>query len=223
LTEPWPKLLEAAVKRPVVNLGVQNAGIDAYLNDPGALTTAANAKVALVQLGCGQNTSNRFYAVHPRRNDRFLKASDALKSLYPEMDFTEVHFTGHLLSRLQSICPDRFSLVVREVQDAWRARMRHLIGQLDGKVVLLWFNAFPLGDGADWLTGRESFLTRAAVQPFAPHVRSIVEVVPEDWRAGSDAMIVPPFEKARAEGLPGAEAHAQAAREIARSIAPLLQ
>ena len=223
LREPWPALLEAAVAQRVVNLGVENAGIDAYLNDPGALATAAKARVSIIQLGCGQNTSNRFYAVHPRRNDRFLKASDALKSLYPEMDFTEVHFTGHLLQRLRSICPDRFALVRQEVQEAWRARMRHLIGQLDGAVVLLWFNPVPLADAGKGSTGGETFLSRKTIQSFSPHVRAIVEVVPANWRAGSDRMVVPPFEAGKAESLPGADAHAQVAGDLARNIMPLLQ
>ena len=131
-----------------VNLGVENAGLDAYLNDAGALSTAANAQLAIIQVSCSYNCSNRFYTVHPRRNDRFLKASSALKSLYPEMDFTEIHFTRHLLARLQSISPERFESVAQEACMAWQSRMRHLIGQMNGKVILLWFDPAPLDKGS---------------------------------------------------------------------------
>ncbi len=33
-----------------------------------------------------QNLSNRFYAVHPRRNDRFLRASTLMKTIFREVD-----------------------------------------------------------------------------------------------------------------------------------------
>jgi len=223
LERPWPTLLEGQVSRIVVNLGIENAGIDAYLNDPGAIVTAAKADVCVVHLACSHNTSNRFYSVHPRRNDRSLKASESLKSLYPEMDFTEVHFTRHLLKRLQAICPDRFDLVAGEARHAWRARMRHLISQMDGAVVLLWFNPTPLMDGNAGLGEGDPFLTRALVQSFAPHVRDIVEVVPPDWRAGHEAMVVPPLEETRAEHLPGPAAHGLLAQVLAKRINALTQ
>lgn len=223
VAKPWTEQLEDQVGHTVVNLGAENAGIDAYLNDPGALVTAANAKVAILQITCSHNTSNRFYSVHPRRNDRFLKASDALKSLYPEMDFTDVHFTRHLLVRLRALCPDRFETVATEVRCAWQARMRHLVAQMQGAVVLLWFDPCPLSEERQPGTMGEPFLTSRTLASLAPHVRETVEIVPEDWRAGFEAMIVPELERARAEHLPGAAVHQQAATALARAIIPALQ
>lgn len=219
VAEPWTQLLETRCAAPVVNLGVENAGIDAYLNDPGALSTAAQAKVVLIQLTGVHNTSNRFYATHPRRNDRFLKASQALISLYPEMDFTEVHFTRHLLARLNGICPDRFAMIAREARMAWQARIKTVIAQMKGKVILLWFAPSGLGDDADCEIGEEPFLTRQTVLGLLPHVHQLIEVVPPEWRGPEESLDVPPFELTRAAHLPGPAAH----RSVAQTLAPVVR
>lgn len=222
LSRPWPTSLEERTGTTVVNLGVENAGIDAYLNDPGALLTAAHAQITVVQLTCTHNTSNRFYSVHPRRNDRFLKASEALKSLYPEMDFTEVHFTRHLLVRLHAICPERFAVVAAEARAAWQARMRTLIAQMNGTVFLLWFAPSTLSEIADDPAGGEPFLTRGAVRPLEPHVHSLIEVVPPQWHAACDEMHVPAMELSRAEHLPGPAAHDAVAAAISSAVEGVL-
>ena len=56
---------------------------------------------------------NRFYAVHPRRNDRFLRPSAKIEALFPEIDFTEFSFNRHMLSALESVSADRFGQVRR--------------------------------------------------------------------------------------------------------------
>lgn len=223
LLRPWTTRLEVQAGCTVVNLGVENAGIDAYLNDPGALATAANATAVILQMTCSHNTSNRFYSVHPRRNDRFLKASESLRSLYPEMDFTDVHFTRHLLARLRTICPDRFEMVAQEARYAWQARMRHLISQMNGRVFLLWFDPSALGESNDFNATGEPFLTWSTITPLVPLVRDVLDVVPADWRAGADSMIVPPLEQSRAEHLPGPDAHEELANVLAQAVIPVLQ
>lgn len=223
VSRPWPQKLEALTGRAVVNLGVENAGIDAYLNDPGALATAASANVVVIQLTGVHNTSNRYYSTHPRRNDRFLRAAPALISLYPEMDFTEVHFTRHLLKRLQLLCRDRFSLVAKEVQTAWQARMRTLVSQMNGEVFLLWFASKAFTDGGEDADAEEPFLTRGLVSPLIPLVRQKIEVVPSIWRGTDEIMEVPPLEQHRAAHLPGAEAHHEVSEAVARAIVPVLQ
>lgn len=223
VARPWTQILESRIGNTVVNLGVENAGIDAYLNDPGALATAANARVAVIQLTGTHNTSNRFYATHPRRNDRFLKASQALTSLYPEMDFTEVHFTRHLLARLHTICPERFEMVAKEVQTAWQSRMRSLVAQMDGEVVLLWFSSKPLSRSSNEGRSDDLFFNREMVDGLAPHVRGLIEVVPKMWRATDEFLLVPPLEVSRAAHLPGATAHEEVAEALAQAIIPALQ
>ena len=70
--------------------------------------------------------------MHPRRNDRFLRASERLQSLYPEVDFTEFHFNRHLLGRLQELSEERFAEIAGELRQAWLARMKHLLTLLRG-------------------------------------------------------------------------------------------
>jgi len=84
----------------VVNLGVLNAGLDVLSSDPAIVAALGQAEAAVLQITSAHNMTNRFYKVHPRRNDRFLKASSVLRTIYPEVDFTEFHFTRHLLSHL---------------------------------------------------------------------------------------------------------------------------
>ena len=207
----------------VINLGVENAGMDAYLYDPGAMCTVAQARIVVIQLCGSHNTSNRYYTVHPRRNDRFLKASNDLKALYPEMDFTEVHFTGHLLTRLRDICPDRFETVVHEVQGAWRARMMHLISQVKGKVVFLWFSPRPLAATRVpmWDEG-DPFLNRDSVEPLISKAAHLVEAVPTHWTSGHDDCALSPLDMTRAGHLPGPDAHQEAAVALAKVLSPMM-
>ena len=143
VAQPYPSVLAQKTGRLVVNLGYVNAGPDAYLNDPGTLAIAAGSEVAIVQLIGAANVSNRFYTVHPRRNDRFVMATPWLRALFPEVDFTEFHFTGHLVQTLHHVSPKRFALVAAELRAVWLDRMRRLLGRLSGKVVLLWMADQP--------------------------------------------------------------------------------
>ena len=77
--------------------------------------------MTVVQVMGAQNLTNRFYTVHPRRNDRFLRAAPDLQALYPEVDFTEFHFTRHLLRTLRWSSADRFEVVAEELRAVWVA------------------------------------------------------------------------------------------------------
>ena len=97
---PYADLLQGRLGLNVVNLSCVNAGVDVYLHEEPITRIAARAEVAVVQVMGAQNISNRFYAVHPRRNDRFLGATPLLRSVYRTVDFTEFSFTRHLLTVL---------------------------------------------------------------------------------------------------------------------------
>lgn len=137
---PFPHLVAGHLNKGGLNLGQCNAGVDVYLNDPGVLDVAARADVRVVQVMGAVNVSNRYFAVHPRRNDRFIGAHDVLKSLYPEIDFTDFHFTRHLLGALRAHSDRRFEMVMKELQDTWLARMVLLLKILGPRTVLLWFS-----------------------------------------------------------------------------------
>lgn len=134
VARPFPALLQARLQMPVLNLGCRNAGVEAAMRDPAVLGLAAGACHVVVQITGAQAVSNRFYRVHPRRNDRLIGPSDALRRLYPEVDFTAFAFTGHLLGALARLDADgaRFALVVAELRSAWSARMASLLAELDG-------------------------------------------------------------------------------------------
>ena len=95
---PFVDLLRAEIGIPVVNLGVMHAGLSLIMDDPTILDIASNAQMTVVQVLGATNMSNRFYSVHPRRNDRFVSASKRMQVLFPDVDFTDFNFIGHLLT-----------------------------------------------------------------------------------------------------------------------------
>lgn len=137
---PFASVTESLLQFPCLNLGGTNAGLDTFVTDDDLVGVAQEAELAVIQLLGAQNISNRFYRVHPRRNDRFLQAHPALKELYPEVDYTEFHFNKHLLTTLQALSKERFEEVKGHLQQTWMTRMSELISQLEGQVVLLWLD-----------------------------------------------------------------------------------
>lgn len=174
----FPALLEADLDAPCANFGVVNAGLDLYLNDPTVLALAGQARARVVQVMGAHNMSNRFYQVHPRRNDRFLRASDRLVALFPEVDFTEFHFNRHMLGRLAAVSQARYEAVVTELRTAWVARMKHLLTVLNSPTVMLWFSdhSAPNGQGTD-LADHPLFVTRSMLDALRVRVSDTVEVV----------------------------------------------
>ena len=226
IEQPYPALIEAATGTTMVNFGCVNAGADAYLNDPAVIEACTKARITVVQVTGAHNTSNRFYTVHPRRNDRFLRASSLLKAVYREVDFTEFHFTRHMLSTLLTLSPERFEVVIEELQAAWTARMRLLLEKTEGKTVLLWLaNHTPDNAEADTGLGRDPlFITRSMLEAVRPHTTELVEVIasPQARAAGLGGMLYAPTEAPAAQELPGPPAHAEVASALVPVIARLL-
>jgi hypothetical protein len=79
IANPFPELIEQSIGRTCVNLGCVNAGVDVFATDPQIVKIASGADVTVLQLMGAHNMSNRFYTVHPRRKDRFLKPSTLLQ------------------------------------------------------------------------------------------------------------------------------------------------
>lgn len=143
VARPWPQLLEAALGLPVVNLGAVGAGPDAYLRDDTVRAACAGAALTVVQLPGVQGVANSWYRVHPRRNDRFIEATPALRALFPDIDFCEFSFVRHLLGALHRRDPVRFARLARALQAAWSERMAMLLAELPAPVVLLWLGDRP--------------------------------------------------------------------------------
>ncbi len=221
LEAPFPALTERATGLPAVNLGCVNAGPDAYLGEPALMDIIGAASATVIQVSGAQNLSNRFYAVHPRRNDRFLGASRFLQHVYPGVDFTEIHFTGHLMATLRSASRDRFDLIVAELRAAWIARMRRLMSQAGGQVVLLWLSARRPGDRAEAVShGAEPvFITNAMLAELPPHTRIDIVATPAEVSAGRAGLRVGPLDAGAADDMLGAVVHDRAAR----ALAPILR
>jgi hypothetical protein len=146
LSLPYPDLLESRLGEVCINFGQMNASIDVAVHEPLIGTACRDAVLTVVSVTGAVNLSNRFYSVHPRRNDRFTKYSPALRSLYPEVDYSQICFTKHLVSQLHSISPTRFERVIEELRAAWSARMRGFLERIGPEVVLSWFAPnLPLG------------------------------------------------------------------------------
>jgi hypothetical protein len=224
IASPFPAIVERDIGMPCINLGFPNAGIDVFLHDPFVPVAALGAQVSVVQVMGAQNMSNRFYSVHPRRNDRFVKASQMMQAVYGDVDFTEYHFTKHMIRALMALSADRFSCVRRELQQAWQARMALLLSKLEGKIILLWFARHSPDEDRSCTTGDPMFVTRKMIETLRPHVADIVEVVasPAAQAQGTRGMVFAQMEAPAAGHIMGPAAHGEAADAVSRSLARLL-
>lgn len=226
MAQPFPALVEREVGRICVNFGQPNAGIDVFALDPEILTAASRAEATVIEVPGACNLTNRFYAVHPRRNDRFVSASPLLARIYPEVDFAEFHFINHMLTRLQDVSAERFEVVREEVQKAWVARMKLLLRQIGGIRLLLWLGDGPApnhGAGAVARIGSgaaPAMVTRDMMAEVAPAASEVLTVVvpPAAIAAGRGALRYTEMEQAAAARMLGAEAHALCAETVSAAL-----
>ncbi|MCW9043717.1 MAG: DUF6473 family protein [Pseudopelagicola sp.] len=217
---PFPTLLAEMTGVSCVNLGVMNAGVDVLLAEPSILELARRARLTVVQLPGAPNMSNRYYTVHPRRNDRFTGASQVMKMVFREIDFTEFHFTRHMLGALAARAPERYTILRTELQQAWLARMKTVIERIGGaRVLLLWFadHALDTEDAPYGLGQDPLFVEHSMVDQLRPLVAGVVEsVVSEEALArGTEGMVCNDLERPVAQRLFGPAAHKEAARAVA--------
>ncbi len=226
IERPYPMLIEAATDRRMVNLGYVSAGIDVFLQDKAVLEMCAGADATVIQLLGAQNLSNRFYAVHPRRNDRFLSASQMLKTLYRDVDFTDYNFNRHLLAELQSRSPEKFFMVAEVLKSAWVGRMRQLLNQVGGKKILLWIGEAAPGDGADINAHAPDplYVTRTMIDELRPLVADVVEVVEtaEARAVGTAGMVYGAQEEQAAASAPNVAVHQEVADQLGAALARAL-
>jgi hypothetical protein len=164
--------------------------------------------------------------VHPRRNDRFLEATPRLRRLYPEVDFTEFHFTRHMMRRLADVSPDRFAVLREGLQEVWVARMQALLERIAAPVVLMWFSRHlpGLGHEAAGIADDPAFVSRTMLRAVGARAAQVVEVVisPEACAQGTRGMRFDPMQEAVAADLPGLLAHSEAARALSPVLESLL-
>lgn len=222
---PYPDLLEHDIGLPVINFGAVNAGIDVFASERMVLDACSGAQAVVLQVMGAHNLRNRFYCVHPRRNDRFLRASPELRALYPDIDFTEFAFTRHLIRTLVETDPQRFAAVKDELRSEWLARMTFFLETVAAPVVLLWMAGRSPDDPStlDHLSD-PLFVTADMIDAIRPRLAGIVVAqgsgalarglptgaVRGDVRAHAAAMV------------PDADMHRHAAQAVARGLRGLL-
>lgn len=216
IAQPFPDLIETAIGEVCVNLGCQSAGADVFLQDTAVQSLCHDATATVIQVMGAVNQCNAFYKVHPRRNDRFIAPTAKLVALYPEIDFTEIAFTGHLIARLRAVDEDRFAIVRVQLEKTWVRRMKALVGQTDGPVLLLWLAQVRPQHVAQG--GEPAFVTRPMLDQISPYVSDIVEVCAEAGE--TDGMYFAPLEQLTACETFGPNAHIEVARALR---APLLR
>jgi len=218
---PFPALVESSLGVNCINFGIPNAGIDVLANEGFLIDAALGAQISVVQIVGTQNLSNRFYTVHPRRNDRFISASPLLSSIYPEVDFSEFHFTRHMLNILYGVSPQRFAVVRQELQEAWMSRMKLLLRRIQGKAVLLWLADCSPPEASDVQTNPANnsdplFVTRQMLEQLEAHAKEFVQVVlsQKALAAGTQGMMFSEMEAPAAQKLLGPQAHGEAAQVL---------
>lgn len=219
--QPFSDLTGSALGMTSVNLGCVNAGIDVFNAEEAVWEVCSKAKLTVVQVMGAQNMSNRLYSVHPRRNDRFLKASKLMGTIYREVDFTEFHFTRHLLTTLLEASEQKFELVRDELKEAWVARMKRLLGKTGRKTVLLWISDRRPEGASDILGGSDPlFVDREMLEQLSGHCAGVIEVVasPEAIAAGTKGMVFSEVEANAASELPGPARHTEIAQALAAQL-----
>lgn len=215
---PMPKALARRTGLNVANFGCLNAGIDAFVKDAGIIELCNRSSLTLVEIMGAQNMSNRHYQVHPRRNDRFVGPSSVLSALYRDVDFTQFHFTRHLLSALAEKSAEKFEVVVDELQSAWVARMQALLQVIQGPVVGFYLSDRPLGGNASLapLARDPLFVTKDMVDRAFGDRADYVEIVvtPEQVAAGRVRVVCSDLEEPIAQECLGPIAHEAAAKAL---------
>ena len=225
IEKPFPSLVEKAMRQTCVNFGCVNGGIDAFVNDATVMDICAEADLTVVQVMGANYLSNRFYTVHPRRNDRFLRASTVLQAIYPDVDFSEFSFTRHMLGALHAKSIERFDTVVNELRVAWMARMRNMLGQIGNKVILLWFSEDVMTD--DHWSDRPGqlqvdplFITATMIDQLRPLVQDVVVANPtvRAVSQGSRGMFFPASQAKAASEMLGVDCHIEASAALIPKI-----
>lgn len=220
IEEPFVALLEDALDTTCVNFGCLNAGVDVFLHDPFLVDAANDALITVVQVPGAHNLSNRFYTVHPRRNDRFVSATRMLQSIYPDVDFATFHFNKHMLGHLKTMSEERYWLVEQELRQAWIARMRTLLERISGRIVLTWISTRSPND-LDHVEVDPMHVSGEMLDLVKPHATEYVEVsLSEDALANpTEGMVFSQMDAPAAREMMGPRAHV----EIAASLRPVLE
>lgn len=207
---PFPTLIAEAYGVEVLNLGVRNAGPDVHLQSRAMLQLTSVAVATVVQVPLIPNLSNRFYRVHPRRNDRFLCITEELRALAPYVDLCDVNFIGHFWAELARQAPDVVSLVRQEVEEVWLDRMRLMLRHIKSPVYLLVIEKDVANPAAKWAVSRTMLDALRSLVSQIVHVRPSQQAL----REGRSTLMFSDAEFSKASGALNATAHKDVAHGV---------
>jgi len=223
--QPFPARLQDALDYTCANWGTPGAGPSFFLKDPVVLEACSNSKVCVVSVMGAVAMSNRLYSVFKRRNSRIRATSAGLKAMFPDLKLEDYRFAHNMLRHMYQDNPNNFKVLEIELREAWIARMRELLDEIETTRVLFWMSERTpeeAGGSAD----REAFVTHPAfvdremLEAVAPLADLVVEYVPQNpaaISAGEDAQDGQP-----AIPVPGDLMHAQATEILADPLREIL-
>ena len=217
VARPWTEMAEEALGLDVVNLGYPAAGVEMFLADPDLLSAARRSRAVVIEAMDAVCLSNRFYTVHRWRNDRFLSPSPILRKMCPRLDWTEFTFVRHMLQAVGAAHPDAFAIVREELRTAWLARMRRLVGLIEGPVVLLWTGGHDPRDAAACagMEGTPLFVDGAMLQALRRDVEAVLTCITDPADAPAGLSVDGPV-------LPGPRAHVRVAKAVTATLEGIL-
>lgn len=220
IPHPYPQLAEQATGIRVVNLGCPSAGPDAWLSDPSLMEVVEKATLTVIHIPPACDLTNRLYSVHPRRNDRFVKASPVLQAIYRGVDFTDFAFTRHMLRALFEAGPERFPVVADELRSAWLSRMDRLIARIPGRRLLLWTGHQSPAPRRDAPSGEPMLVDADMLDRLSPATEGLLLAIPSAAAraTGTDGMVFPALSEPAARGLPNAAVHRETAAILADAL-----
>ena len=224
VARPWPDLVQERLGLPVANFGHMNAGVDVFAAESEVIEAAQRARVTVIQLMGAQNMTNGFYAVHPRRNDRFVRASNRMREMFPDVDFAQFNFTRHMLGALKARSLVKYDGVVQDLRQTWLASMKALLAKLPGRKALLWIGDYHSPVARDPLGPDPLYISSRMVDQLRPLVDEVVQVQPTIMArsTGTVGMCFGPLEEPTAVQMPGPLVHEEVAEALLQHLRALI-
>lgn len=216
VARPFVQRFERRSGVPCLNLGAANAGWEALAHDPAVVARARRAMLNVIQLMGPQHRSNGFFQVHPRRNDRFLQGFAPLHDLFPQVDFSQFSFVGHMLDVLQRVDGYAHRRLQYGLQVEWAAHLRAMQRLYQKPIVFLWID-----HGLDAGMGMANAgLSRRRLRELGLGQVPLLRVRPE--RGGASQMILRTSGGAGPAAAISAAYHTRIAEALCHWVPPLL-
>jgi hypothetical protein len=143
--------------------------------------------------------------------------------LYPKVDFTEFHFTRHLLLALQHQSPEGFQILATELRQVWITHMRRLLTHIPCPKLLVWISetAPAAVRDANDLFANPMLIDSDMIATIAPFATRVVQAIPtpEARVMGLEGMDFAPHDLPSAAAAFGPYAH----REICDTLLPFIE